>query len=99
MGTYILYFLLLLIPILWIVSIFMLRKWKHILIYSILNAFLIAVYFYLIFYSNYKIFLYDEYRLKKIFLFLYIIMSHTIVGFIFALVYKYKLAKNQKTIL
>ena len=65
MGIYILYFLLLLIPFLWIVSIFMLRKWKYILIYSILNGLLIAIYFYIIFYSNYKIFLHDEYRLKK----------------------------------
>lgn len=95
MGIYILYLLLLLIPFLWIVSIFILRKWKHILIYTILNTLLIAIYFYTIFYSNYNIFLHDEYRLKKIFLFLYIIISHTIVGFIFSLVYKYKLAKNQ----
>jgi len=95
MGIYILYLLLLLIPFLWIVSVFMLRKWKHILIYSILNALIIAIYFYIIFYSNYKIFLQDEYGLKKIFLFLYIIILHTIAGFIFALVYKYKLTKNQ----
>ncbi len=99
MGIYILYLLLLLIPVLWIVSVFIQRKWKHILVYTILNALLIAIYFYIIFYSNYKIFLHDEYRLKKIFLFLYIIMTHTIAGFIFAMVYKYKVAKNQKTIL
>ncbi len=99
MGIYILYLLLLLIPVLWIVSVFILRKWKHILVYTIVNALLIAIYFYIIFYSNYKIFLHDEYRLKKIFLFLYIIMTHTIAGFIFAMVYKYKVAKNQKTIL
>ena len=92
---YFLYIIVVLIPVFWAISIYKLRKWNYVLIFSILNFLLIALYFYIIFNSNYEIFAQDDFRLKKIFLFLYLIISHTVAGFIFALVLKNKLAKNQ----
>lgn len=91
---YFFYFLVALIPVLWMVSIYFLRKWKLIYKYVLFHFALICIYFYILFFSKIKFFEHDEYSLKNIFLFLYIIAFHTIIGFIFALYYKTKLSKN-----
>ncbi len=93
MGVYIFYFLLGLMPVLWIISIVLLRKWKHIIRYFIGNTILVLVYFFGLFYSKISFFEHDEYGLNIVFLFLMIIGAHTIIGFIFALYYKYKISK------
>lgn len=93
MGVYIFYFLIGLLPILWIISIVILRKWKHIIWYTISNTISVLVYFFVLFYSKISFFEHDEYGLNIVFLFLMIIGAHTIIGFIFALYYKYKMSK------
>ena len=93
MGVYIFNFLMGLLPVLWIISIVLLRKWKHIIRYIISNTILVLIYFLALFYSKITFFEHDEYGLKKVFLFLMIIGAHTIIGFIFALYYKYKMSK------
>ena len=93
MTVYIFYFLLGLLPVLWIISIVLLKKWKHIIRYFICNTILVLIYFFGLFFSRLTFFDHDEYGLKKVFLFLFIIGFHTILGFIFALYYKYKISK------
>lgn len=80
-------------PVLWIISAVLLRKWKHIILFFIGNTVLVLVYFLGLFYSKISFFEHDEYGLKKVFLFLMIIGAHTVIGFIFALYYKYKMSK------
>ena len=93
MGVYIFYFLLGLLPVLWIVSVIFLRKWKHIIRYFWITTLAVLSYFSIIFFSGLSFFGHDEYGLKKVFLFIMIIGAHTIIGFIFALYYKYKMSK------
>ena len=94
MTVTIFYFLLALLPIMWIVSIIWLRKWKHVLVCALSNALIIFVSFFIIFFSSIKLFEHDEYGLKKVFLFLFLLGFQTVAGFIFALYFKFKLSKN-----
>lgn len=94
MTVYIFYFLVALLPIMWIISFIWLRKWKHILTYSLLNTLVVLIYTFVLFFSSLKLFEHDEYRLKKVFSFLFIIGFQTLIGFIFALYFKFKLSKN-----
>lgn len=92
--VFIFYFGLSLIPVLWIFTIYFLRKWKSVKIFCLANILLVAVYFFLIFYSTFHFFKTDPYGLKNIFLFLYSIIIQTLSGFIFSLYYKFKVLKN-----
>lgn len=94
MTVYIFYFILTLLPIMWITSIVWLKKWKYFLPYILINNLLILIYVFVIFYSSITLYVHDEYGLKKIFLFLFIIGFQTIIGFIFALYFKFKLSKK-----
>lgn len=94
MGVYIFYFLLILLPVLWIVSIKMLRNWKHIIRYYLMNITVIGLYCLVIFYSNIDYFTHDPYGLRKIFSLLFCLGIHTFIGFLFALYYKYKMEKK-----
>ena len=94
MTVYVFYFLLALLPIMWLISIIWLWKWKHILVYALTNALLILFFVFIIFFSSIKLFEQDEYGLKKVFLFLFILGFHTVAGFIFAIYFKFKLSKN-----
>ena len=88
--VFIFYFALSLIPVLWIATIYFLRKWKHITIFCLANILSVGVYFFLIFYATFHFFKVDPYGLKDIFLFLYLIIFQTLTTFIFSLHYKYK---------
>lgn len=88
------YFLLALLPIMWMVSIIWLWKWKHIWVYAIANALLIFFSLFVTFFSSIKFFEHDEYGLKKVFLFLFILTFQTVTSFIYALYFKFKLSKN-----
>lgn len=99
--VFIFYFLLSLIPVLWTITVYILRKWKHIYRFCFVNVLLVALYFFLQFNSTLRIFKTDPMGLKNVFLFLYLIIFQTVSGFIFALYYKFKLSKNgnqQRTI-
>ena len=91
---YLFYFIVSLTPISWIISIFWLRKWKPIYLYAIVNLLLIVAYFFLFFYSRFTFFKEDQLGLKKVFLFIYLILFHSIISFIFALYFKFKMSKN-----
>ena len=91
---YIFYSLTALIPILFIWSLFVLRKWKFLLHYTSTNLLVCIVYAYLILFSPWHFFAQDPLGLKKIFLFLIFIFIHAAGSFIFAVYYHYKLAKN-----
>ena len=88
--VFLFYFGLALLPIQWIITIYLLRKWKYIKIFSLLNILLIAVYFFLIFHSIFYFFKTDPLVLKTIFLFLYLMIFQTLMNFIFSLYYQYK---------
>ena len=88
--VFLFYFGLALLPILWIITLYLLRKWKYVKIFLLLNIFLVAVSFFLIFHSIFYFFKTDPYGLKTIFLFLYLMIFQTVMNFIFSLYYKYK---------
>ncbi len=95
---YIFYSIIALIPILALISFYLLRKWKQIYRYSICNGILVLLYTYVILYSGFHFFEQDPWELKKIFLFLYLIAFHAIGSFTFALFYHYKLSKKWESI-
>lgn len=90
--------LLLIFPfILWAFTLVLLSNWKYFLKFLILNIFLVIVYFCIIIYKGNYIFGHDEYGLK-VFISLFIcIITHILIGFIFAVYQNYKLRKNDRT--
>ena len=94
MREFILYAIVASIPILWIISIYLLRKRKEIYRYFIVHLVLFIAYLYLVLFSNFKFFEYDQLGLKKVFLFIFILLFHTLANFIFALYHTFKLSKN-----
>lgn len=94
MRTFILFTIAALIPILWIVSIYLLRKWNKVYRYFIINLLVLLSYLYLTFFSDFKFFKEDQLGLKIVFLFIYILLFHTIANFIFALFFNSKISKN-----
>lgn len=95
---YIFYSIISLIPILALISFYLLRKWKNIYRYCIYNVIVILFYSYVILYSDFHFFEQDPWELKKIFLFLYLIAFHAVGSFTFALFYHYKLSKKWESI-
>lgn len=94
MRTFIVFALVALIPILWIVSIYLLRKWNKVFRYFSINLIVLLTYLYLTLFSDFKFFKEDQLGLKIVFLFIYILLFHTIANFIFALFYNSKISKN-----
>ncbi len=94
MKLYILLSFLALFPILWIVSIVILKKWKHVLKYSVLNVVFTLTYFIVIFYCMNDYFINDSYGLERIIYFVVLFIIQSLTSFIFALYYKYKLSNN-----
>lgn len=95
---YIFYCLVALIPILFIWSLYLLRKWQPIYRYFGINLLAFVIYFYVILYSPLHFFEQDSLGLKKIFLFLMIIFIHAVGSFIFAVYYHFKLSKKWEPI-
>jgi hypothetical protein len=91
---YLFYAIVALIPILGLLSGFILRKWRRFQQYVLSNTIILIIYSYLILYSGIRFFDEDPWELKKVFLFLYLIAFHTVGSFIFALLYHYKLVKR-----
>ncbi|TDP59502.1 hypothetical protein BC748_1755 [Flavobacterium dankookense] len=94
MGVIIFFILLISVPILWITSIYFLRKWKFLFVYFLSNLVVSGIYSSIIFCSNLSYFNNDPYGLRKIFSFLFVIGIHTTLGFIFALYHRNKTSKN-----
>ncbi len=88
--VFLFYFGLALLPILWIITIYLLRKWKYVKIFCCVNTLVVAINFVLIFHSTFHFFKTDPLGLKTIFLFLYLMIFQTVMNFIFSLYYKYK---------
>lgn len=78
----------------WIISIFILRKWKYFYLFFALNLVISIIYYYLITQTNVINLASKEIGFAILFNFLIFIITHTIIVFIFALYYKLKLSKN-----
>lgn len=87
------YSLLALIPVMFIWSGYLLRKQNWFRLYLLVNTAFFALYFLGIFFTPLEFFEQDPYGLKKIFLFLYILLVHALGCFTFALYHHYK-SKN-----
>lgn len=94
MTVYVFYFLLGCIPILWTISFYLLRKWNSMRVFLFANLIVFLAYFYSVVFSDISFFDQDPWQLKKIFLFIFMLLFHTLALFIFALYYKYKLSKH-----
>jgi hypothetical protein len=94
MRSYILFSFLTLIPILWIINIFILKNWKHVIKYTVINIVFILTYFTNIFYCLSDHFINDQYGIEKVFYFILLLITHTLIAFIFALYFKFKLSQN-----
>lgn len=91
---YLFFLCLILFPAIWIISLFILSKWKHFYLFFGINLLIIGLYFYLITYTKIINSGHDEYGLGVIFYNLLFLMIHAFLGFIFALFYKSKFSQN-----
>lgn len=84
-------------PIIWLVSILMLKDWKHIWKYTLINFIIITAYGIAILTTDLIDFGHDEYGLKKLFGFIAAIVIHIFLGFIFGVGYKLRKRVNTTT--
>jgi uncharacterized membrane protein len=79
------YYALLISPVLWIISLIFLKRWKHFKRFFIINTLVFVVYVLIILNVNFPAFANDEYGLKRFFFATGIVVAHIILGFIFSL--------------
>ncbi len=82
---------------LWLFNLYLLSYWKYIYWFAFLNLILIALYFILIFYGGKDLWGHDEYGLGALFRFIFGLIIHVLIGFIFALYKSFTLRKHEKS--
>lgn len=75
-------------PLIWLVSILMLKDWRHIWKYALINFVVLIAYGITILMTDLIDFGHVEYGLKKLFAFIASVVIHILLGFIFAVGYK-----------
>jgi hypothetical protein len=81
-------------PLLWIISLVVLSNWKHFWKFFFANLFILVGYVYILFFTKVVNQEHDEYGLKVLGTVLLTILTHILLGFLFAISYKY--SKNYK---
>ncbi|CAI8281831.1 MAG: Uncharacterised protein [Polaribacter sp. SA4-10] len=88
--------LLLIIPVfLWVFSLVLLSIWTHFLRFIIWNIILILFYFCTEIYLGNYIWGHDPYGIGTFFRLAFCLITHTVIGFLFALYRNYKLRNNE----
>ena len=83
-------FLVLISPILWISSIFLLKDWKHFWKFFIANTLILIIYLVLILAPDLINLGHDEYGLKRLGAIVAAVFTHVILGLFFALRFRMK---------
>jgi|GEM_PF-661120 hypothetical protein len=82
-------------PVLWVFSLIILKDWKHFWKFFFANLFILACYYYILLFTRLIDLGHDEYGLVAIGAFLFTISIHVLLGFLFAMTYKYRKASSQ----
>lgn len=77
-------------PIFWILSIFMLSDWKHFWKFFLANTLLFIAYLALTSYPEFMVFGHDKYGIKRFSTLVLATFTHIILGLIFAIGYRWK---------
>ena len=85
--------LVLISPILWIASIFLLKDWEHFWKFFIVNAIILAFYLIITMHPAIIDLGHDEYGLKRFVTIGAVVFTHLILGLIFAVGYRLKKVK------
>ncbi len=83
-----------LLPIMWIISIYILRKWDYFYLFFGLNLVMTVLFYYLITATNIFISGQNEHGLETLYNVVIYVVIHTIVMFAFSLFYKLKNLHN-----
>ncbi|MEP1150933.1 MAG: hypothetical protein ABJH08_04305 [Balneola sp.] len=87
----------LLSPLLWIISLVTLNGWKHFWKFFFANLFILVSYFYILLFTNLIEFGHDEYGLAALGTTLLTISTHILLGFLFAMTYKFRKTTSNLT--
>ncbi|SHJ42441.1 hypothetical protein SAMN04488007_0291 [Maribacter aquivivus] len=79
--------------VLWALSIYLVRKWKHFWIFFAINFAILAIYTTYIIYGNLDFLGHDEYGLGRLMMLFAIPLIHVLIAFILAMVINYRLQK------
>ncbi|KQC29640.1 hypothetical protein [Flagellimonas eckloniae] len=71
---------------LWILSIFLVKSWRHFWLYLITNFLIVLIYTINTLYGKLEFIGHDEYGLGRLMLLFVFPIAHAVIGFIFALV-------------
>jgi len=84
-------------PVIWIISITLLSRWKHFWTFFCVNAVILFFYLYILITPEFSNFGHDEYGLNRFVHILMAIVVHIVLGGIFALYKRGKMAKAHNT--
>ena len=79
--------------ILWLLSIYLVRKWKYFWVYFGINLIIIAIYTNYTVYGNLEFLGHDEYGLGRLMMLFAVPIVHVSISFIIAIVINYRLNK------
>jgi hypothetical protein len=87
-------FLVLVSPVLWLISVSMLTEWKHFWKFFIANSLILALYLTFIMDPVFVDFGHDEYGLKRLTTSIAAIVTHIVLGLVFAVGHRLKVKKS-----
>ena len=79
--------------VLWILSIYLVREWKHFWVFFAINLLILAIYSTYTIYGNLNFLGHDEYGLGRLMMLFAIPIIHVLIAFILAMVINYRLKK------
>ncbi|KAA9332340.1 hypothetical protein F0P96_12745 [Hymenobacter busanensis] len=77
-------------PMLWLISLYLLRRWSHFPAFFAANTALLIVYLYVLFHPTLISFGHDEYGLGRLFGLFCTVTAHVVLGFLFAVAFRWK---------
>ncbi len=81
-------------PVLGVISLVTLKDWKHFWKFFFANLFILACYYYILLFTRLIDLGHDEYGLGTLRAFLFTISIHVLLGFLFAMTYKFRKASS-----
>ncbi|EAR01252.1 hypothetical protein FB2170_11046 [Maribacter sp. HTCC2170] len=79
--------------VLWILSIYLVRKWKYFWIFFAVNFAILTIYTIYTIYGNLSFLGHDEYGLGRLIMLFAVPLIHVLVAFVLAIIIRYRLKK------
>jgi len=83
-------------PFLWIASIFLTKEWKQFKSFAIVNTLIFVLYIFILNFTELIDLGHDEYGLRILFMNIFLIIGHVLVGFIAGLIIKRRMKKKER---